>query len=244
MNAKWVRGMPFNGLRAGIWILILTIGLQAAASVAHRRSNPVVEGKSMSDWALALVCERYRRDEYHVKPEYMRVFRAHREQATEWLMHAVDYQHPKPRLLWNQFAGKFPGAVGKSLHLKIPNPANRWAGVLALSNLAREKPDPRIAPFFMKCMKHSSTQVRKIAAYEAGAWLDPQNPQTAVQILRFALSDVSSEVRRDACRRIIASTAEPWSAYSASVRGLLPDLDRMDTDRTPHVARALAALKN
>jgi len=224
--------------------LIMAGALLATIISGNHRSNPVVEGRPMSDWALALVCDRYGAGEYSLKQEYMRVFRVDRERAVFWLMSAVNYQHSKPRLAWNRVVRKLPDPLAKNLRPTFPNPANRWAGVLALSNLSREKADPLIAPFFLKCMSHPSPQVRKIAAYESGPWLDPEHPLIAIEILRLALSDKSSEVRRDACRRIVASVKEPWSIYAEGVRGLLPVLEALDSNQTPEAARALAALKN
>ena len=112
--------------------------------------------------------------------------------------------------------------------------------MLALSNVAREKPDARIPAFLLECMQDSNVAVRKIAAYEAGPWLDPEHPETAVKILRLALAVKSPQVRRDACRRIVASKTD--GNYVNALRELLPKLREMNVELTPKAPRALATI--
>jgi len=51
--------------------LIMAGALLATIISGNHRSNPVVEGRPMSDWALALVCDRYGAGEYSLKQEYI-----------------------------------------------------------------------------------------------------------------------------------------------------------------------------
>ena len=97
---------------------------------------------------------------------------------------------------------------------------NRWAAVLALSNLASEKPERHIAKILLECMSHRDERVRKVAAYEARPTLLPEEPAFAARILSLALDDSQSEVRRDACRRILKSATTGGSAYTVALLSL------------------------
>jgi hypothetical protein len=136
----------------------------------------------------------------------------------------------KGRILWSRFTQFLPKRLDAALRPKTTYPGNRWAGVLALSNVAREKPDARIPAFFLECMQDSNVAVRKIAAYEAGPWLDPRASRNCGQDFRLALADKSPQVRRDAFRRIAAS--KTYGNYVNALRELLPKLREMNVDLT------------
>jgi hypothetical protein len=63
-----------------------------------------------------------------------------------------------------------------------------------------------------------------------------------VEILRLALQDPATEVRRDACRRIAISGSSDETKYVAGVRKLLPDLRQIDASEIPQAAEAVIAL--
>lgn len=223
--------------------LIIFPGLVVALRWDERRVDPVIEGKRMSVWAQELVCERYARNQYGIKAGYMHIFKMDRDASICALMKASGNHRSKTLLLWLRFTRLLPERLGSNLRPKPIYALNRWAGVLALSNLAREKADERIPGFFLECMQDSNMAVRKIAAYEAGPWLDPEHPATAVKILRLGLADRSAEVRRDACRRVAASGGKT-DRYGVALRELLPQLREMNVEVTPDGQRALAAIAN
>ncbi len=222
---------------------IFFLGLICVSHLYAHRVDPVVEGKRMSIWALDLVRETYRRDEYRVKPEYTRIFKTDRDAAIPALMNAVDFHPSKARIVWFRVTQLLPKQLGAALRPQPTYTINRWAGLLALSHLAREKPDARIAPFFLHCMRDSNVAVRKVTAYEAGPWLDPERPDIAARVLALALSDQSPDVRRDACRRIVASGGKA-DRYGAALRELLPQLRAMPVALTPESSKALVILAN
>jgi len=232
--------------RGGRIVIFAVIGiLSAAVSSAYvysRCQDPVVEGKRMSQWAFALVHEGYQRDDYWVKKPYMQVFKTNPDAAIVWLMTAVDDHPSKFRGFWFRMVRVLPHNIAKCL-LPSPHLNNRWAGVLALSLIARDHPDSRIVPFFVQCMADQSTAVRKVAAYEAGPWLSPKHPEAAVEILRLALADRSPDVRRDACRRIVASALDSAAPYTSAARELLPILSNLRRSGDSFASQATVLLK-
>jgi hypothetical protein len=235
--------LPFGKIARGVMLaVILLLAISGGVYLFVPRSDPVIEGKRMSAWALDLIGDEYGRS-YGIKPEYRRVFKTDRQAAITSLMAVVNYRPSKTRILWFRFTGFLPERMAATLRPKPIPIRNRWAAVLALSNLAREQPDRRIALFFLDCMNHQNTAVRKIAAYEAGPWLYPDDPTIAVHILRIALCDKAAEVRRDACRRIVAF-GNSESRYGMALHELLPELREVELPLTPEATKALAILSN
>jgi hypothetical protein len=229
--------------------IILVLAAAGGVYLHVDRADPVIEGKRMSVRALDLTRENYGRDSYGVKREYMRVFETDREAAINALMKVVNCQRSRGRGPWFWLTGFLPKEMATALRPKPISMSNRWAAMLALSNLARQKADPRIPAFFLECIKDQSTNyndkvVRKIAAYEAGPWLDPEHPEVMVEILRLALRDRAPEVTCDACRRIAASAKDPETKYGAAVWKLLPEVRKIDKDLIPEAVRAVAVLSS
>jgi hypothetical protein len=196
----------------------------------------------MNEWAFGLVGERYRKDEYRVDPQYMRVFACDREAAIDHLIGAVRFKHSKARVHWFRFTQKLPSSIGTRLRPKPTFTANKWAAVLALSRLATERPDRRITEFLLECMGHADPSVRKVAAYEAGPWINPANPKATIEVLRAGLQDWSPEVRRDACRRISSSATNRLDAYTIEARTLLPILRNLELETVSAESSIRAAI--
>ena len=191
----------------------------------------------MSEWVRKLTA---RWTSGHGTYQYPRGVRqalfAEREAAIVHLIAAVN-DRPRGFDALRIKAGKrLPSFLAR---IVVPDrPRCRWAGLMALSNLAYKQPDARIGRVFRQCMHDPDPVVRKIAAYELGPWIFPNNPETVAALFRDALNDPVSDVRRDACRRIAMIDRQRYPEYASHLRGLLNEIaDLSGSDSSVAVRR-------
>lgn len=200
-------------------------------------ADPVVNGSPMSEWVRKLT-ERWTsaHGAYSYPPGVRAAMAADSDAA---IVHLIGAVKDRPRA--------FDGIrvkVGKRLppflaRVLVPKrPRCRWAGVMALSHLAYKQPDVRIDRVFQQCISDPDPLVRKIAAYELGPWIFPNEPRIAAELMRKALSDPVSDVRRDACRRIAMIDGAQYPQYVSHLQSSLNEVDRlMRTDPSRDVRR-------
>ena len=224
-SGKVLRSRLYRWLGALTAVGLIGMGGVAGLRVLHP-PNPVVNGAPMNEWVRKLT-ERWTSEHraYAYPPGVRSALSSDREAAIRHLIAAV-----KDR------PGAFDavrGKAGKGLpeflaRIVIPRrPRCRWAGLMALSDLAYKQPDVRIDRLFEECINDPDPVVRKIAAYEMGPWIFPNHPAVAANLLRKALQDPVSDVRRDACRRITMTDATRYPAYTSHMRALLDDIEKL-----------------
>lgn len=211
-------------------------------TVQSRTPDPLIEGQRMSAWAVTLLDQSTNfHQPYAYSRKHRRVFAENRELAIPHLIAAVRYptEFDRARI---KVSRNLPAPLARFVK-PDRRPLLRWLGVLALSDLARVKPDPRIPVFFLECMKDERDHtLRKIAAYEAGPWLQPGGHGMAIQILRLALGDEDHLVRRDACRRIAESARRKDTSFTSAAKALSPLLEKIRTNDPALELRAHAKL--
>ena len=230
-------------------VFLLTSGLGAICfwGLPSGFPDPVVQDRRMSLWVSSLLDQStnfYK--PYGYSREHRRVFSEHREHAIPHLILAIRYptRYDRARI---RLSHSFSGPLARVVRPENRRPRNRWLGVLALADLARFEPDPRIPGFLLSCMREKDENLRKICAYEAGPWLEPGRHITAVKILELALKDEAHPVRRDACRRISESSGKDPSFAAAVERlaALLEEIGRKDPvlDVQHHAKNALQRMR-
>jgi len=191
----------------------------------------------MSEWVRKLTARwTSGHGTYRYPPGVRQALLAEREAAIVQLIAAVN-DRPRAFDAFRARAGKrLPAFLARVV---VPNrPRCRWAGLMALSNLAYKRPDARIERVFRQSMRDPDPVVRKIAAYELGPWIFPNNPETVAVLFRDALNDPVSDVRRDACRRIAMIDPRRYPEYASHLRGLLNEIaDLSGSDSSAAVRR-------
>lgn len=233
-------GQVFNmGWRSRFILFLASLGAGFAFwTIQSRLPDPVVDDRRMSRWAATLLDHRTNcYAPYGYSRTHRQVFAANRELAIPHLMAATRYPTELDRSRI-QLSRKLPKPLARWVKPEDRRPYARWLGILALSDLARIEPDARIPAFFLHCMDEQlDATLRKIAAYEAGPWLEPGHHTTSVQILRRALEDDAPLVRRDACRRIAESAGRKDPTFTAAVQVLHPVLEKLRLEDPVHELR-------
>jgi hypothetical protein len=240
--------MKKNPTRRFTWSVAIAVLIATTLGLIwHLRAplrDPIVHGAAMSTWVWKLA-EKWTPEHstYYYSREIHAALREDRDAA---IQHLIAVLHNGSLVLDKErgwLAQHLPGPL--AAWVAPDRPKVRWAAVLALSDLAREFPDPRIAEAFHWCVRDSDPLVRKVTAYELGPWIQPDQPELLGASLNRLLSDPVADVRRDACRRILSS-ALPHVGYGQAVLLLKPRLEeikRLDPGSEVRAAAAVAIEK-
>jgi hypothetical protein len=210
----------------------------------YEKTDPLVHGCRMSFWTYRIIAPMPSSYNYGYPAPFREIFHQYPEAAVTHLIAAIRYKPSRQERFREHLADYLPGSFGDLLRPPRQIIVGRWRAVLALSDLVRERPDPRVAEFFVECMLHENPEVRKVAAFEARPHLDAFHPNLAIQVLNLALEDKDRLVRRDACRRLAQSATTENPEYAKEAQKLRFRLQRITVDGDSEVARyAAQALK-
>jgi hypothetical protein len=225
-----------------VLLLLIASGILIARNL-QKKNDPLIDGKRMSEWCLLLIEPTPHRGRYGYPSSFRKLFQTHPDLAVPHLINSVRLYSTPPN--WRARLSKnFPKPIASIIAPKPLRPvAGRWVAILALSDLARKNPNPAIALFFLDSIRDKSVAVRKVTAYEAGPWLAPNNPELPIQILGIALEDKSSEVVRDACRRLIESSPKNNSFRNAA-KCLLPALYSISCSTNEYASVAIKVIES
>ena len=139
-------------IAAAVLLAISLAGLFAASSAWRDASDPLYEGKRISEWATLAMADSSKT--YGFRSDCRKAFHAQRDPAIRHLIREI-YSYPNKM---DQFRARLSVQLAKPL-AKLVRPKLRyhpapWRGLVALRELAQKTPDERITRAFEEAMDH------------------------------------------------------------------------------------------